>query len=107
MLAISALAFAAQGLLPLDPNDLEGTTSQRHATCWLLWWLAFAPGALLLGIGSWSLPSWRGWATAFVAAGVLTVVLNVLPTAWLPGPIAQRLLLALWLGCVWLESRAR
>src|SRR3546814_1754845 len=37
---LSALAFAAQGLLPLDPRDLESDASRMHATMWTLWWVA-------------------------------------------------------------------
>ncbi|HEY5804589.1 MAG TPA: DUF998 domain-containing protein [Lysobacter sp.] len=107
MLVISALAFVAQGLFPLDPSDLDNARSQWHATAWLLWWLSFVPGALCLGLGVRRLPGWRGWGGFFIAAAALAVILNVLPTAWLPGPLAQRLLLALWLLCVWLESRRR
>ncbi|UNK49366.1 DUF998 domain-containing protein [Lysobacter sp. S4-A87] len=107
MLAISALAFAAQGLWPLDPADLENARSQRHATAWLLWWLSFAPGAVLLGLGVRSVQGWRSWAGLFITAGLLAIVLNALPATWLPGPIAQRVLLALWLACVWGASRRR
>lgn len=105
MLAISALAFAAQGLWPLDPNDLDGALSQRHATAWMLWWLAFVPGALLLG---WGVRANRRRAgVALIVAGVLVVVLNALPTAWLAGPLVQRLVLLVWLACVVLASRMR
>lgn len=107
MLVISALAFAAQGLWPLDPADLDGAVSQRHTTGWLLWWLAFVPGALLLGAGLYRQASSRGVAVAFLVAGALTVVLNLLPTSWLPGPIAQRLVLLLWLACLAMASRVR
>jgi hypothetical membrane protein len=51
MLLVSALAFAAQGLLPLDPSDLDATGSRLHAVAWMLWWIAFVPAALLLAIG--------------------------------------------------------
>src|SRR3546814_10898701 len=34
---LSALAFAAQGLLPLDPRGLEADASRMHATMWTLW----------------------------------------------------------------------
>jgi hypothetical membrane protein len=105
MLAISALAFAAQGLWPLDPEDLENAQSQRHATAWLLWWLSFAPGAVLLGFGVRRAQGWAGWAGLLIAAGTVVIVLNAMPAAWLPGPIAQRALLALWLVCVWSASR--
>jgi len=107
MLAISALAFAAQGLWPLDPADLENARSQRHATAWLLWWLSFAPGAVLLGFGVRRARGWADWAWLFIAAGALAIVLSVMPAAWLPGPIAQRVLLALWLACVWGASRRK
>ncbi len=107
MLAISALAFAAQGLFPLDPMDLDGPISQRHATSWLLWWLSFAPGALLLGLGLRGRPGWAGIAATFIAAGLVAIGLNLLPTTWLPGPVAQRLVLLAWLGCVVVASRSR
>ncbi|MBU8975076.1 MULTISPECIES: DUF998 domain-containing protein [unclassified Lysobacter] len=107
MLVISALAFAAQGLLTLDPHDLDGAVSQRHATAWLLWWLAFAPGALLLGMGVLREHAWRHVAVVFLVAGALAVVLNVLPPAVLVGPLAQRLLLLVWLASVVVASRSR
>jgi hypothetical membrane protein len=107
MLAISALAFAAQGLWRLDPADLDGPVSQRHATAWLLWWLAFAAGAFLLGFGLRRDVAWRRVVVAFTAAGVLSIVLNALPSAVLVGPIAQRMLLLVWLACVVIASRSR
>lgn len=107
MLAISALGFAAQGLLPLDLADLDGPTSQLHASAWLLWWLAFASGAVLLAAGLRRVPAWRNAALALFAAAVLAVVLNVLPSAVLAGPVGQRVLLLLWLACVVIASRQR
>ena len=105
LLAISALAFGAQGLFPLDPIDLDGPASQRHATSWMLWWLSFAPGAVLLGFAVRRAQGWAGWGGLLIAAGTVVIVLNAMPAAWLPGPIAQRALLALWLVCVWSASR--
>lgn len=107
MLAISALAFAAQGLWRLDPADLDGPVSQRHATAWLLWWLAFAAGAFLLGFGLRREVAWRRAMVAFIVAAVLAIVLNALPSAVLVGPIAQRVLLLVWLACVVIASRSR
>src|SRR3546814_11255366 len=49
---LSALAFAAQGLLPLDPRDLAADASRMHATMWTLWWVALLPAAVLLAFGS-------------------------------------------------------
>lgn len=106
LLVISALAFTAQGLLPVDPAELDGGRSRWHATAWTLWWLAFLPGALLLGLGVRTVPGWRRTGLVLGAAALLTIVLNALPAALLPGPIAQRLLLALWLLCFVAVSRS-
>jgi len=103
MLALSALAFAAQGVWRLDPTDLDGPISQRHATMWLLWWLAFAAGALVLGLGLLKDRVWRGVAAAFLVAFAVVVLLNAFPL--LAGPIAQRVVLLAWLACVIVGSR--
>ena len=64
-----------------------------HALMWMLWWLAFVPGAGLLGLR-------RQWAFALacVGAGVLVPVIAVLAPvgAWVG--VAQRLAFALWFG---------
>jgi len=95
---LSALAFAAQGLLPLDPSDLDAPPSRLHATAWNLWWVAFVPGGVLLAIGLGDEPRWRAlrWVAATAAVLVpLFAVLSPLPTA--PG-VAQRVALAAWFG---------
>jgi len=104
LLALSALAFAAQGVWRLDPSDLDGPISQRHATMWLLWWLVFAAGALVLGAGLLHERMWRGVAIAFVAACAVVVLLNVFPLV--AGPMAQRVVLVAWLACVVVASRS-
>ena len=43
----------------------------------------------------------------FIRRPVLAVVLNVLPSAVLAGPVGQRVLLLLWLACVVIASRQR
>ena len=89
---LSALAFAAQGLLPLDPDDLGGQANALHALAWTVWWIAFATaGALLAASG----PS-RGFRRATVAASIAVLAL-VWPT-W-PGAmaaIAPRLAYVIW-----------
>jgi len=104
MLALSALAFAAQGAWRLDPSDLDGPVSQRHATMWLMWWLVFAAGALVLGVGLLHERMWRGVALALVVASAIVLLLNVLPV--FAGPIAQRVVLVVWLACVVIASRS-
>ena len=56
LMVLSALAFAAQGLLPLNADDLTGPANARHALAWTLWWIAFAAGGVLLAFGGLSQP---------------------------------------------------
>lgn len=89
LMLLAALAFAAQGVLPLDPEAFDGGTSRWHATAWMIWTLAFAAGALLAGI---ALPAVR-WASLALCA-IVTICLFA-PT--LTGAeIATRLSLACW-----------
>lgn len=92
MLAVlSALAFAAQGLFPLDPEHLDSGDSRYHATAWTLWWVAFAPGAALLATA----PRLRAWHVA--AAVAVPACALVLPALLAPA-LAQRLAFAAWFG---------
>ncbi len=93
---LSALAFAAQGLLPLDPDDLDGPASQWHAAAWMLWWIAFVPAALLLAAGLMRNRRWRVLALASaVAAGLVLLFALFAPTAVATG-IPQRIAFAVW-----------
>lgn len=98
LLLISALAFAVQGLLPLDMDDLDGARSSRHAAAWMVWWIAFVAGALSWAIGARAQAAQRQLATVSLWAALLLPVLAlVLPRLLLPG-VAQRLAFALWFG---------
>ncbi|MCR6495713.1 DUF998 domain-containing protein [Thermomonas sp. S9] len=99
----SALAFAAQGLLPLDPRDVDAAASRWHVLAWMLWWIAFVPGALLLAL---SAGRGRGFAGACVAAAVAVPLLAVLAPigAWVG--LAQRLAFLAWFGWWLLAARA-
>lgn len=91
---LSAMAFAAQGIWSLDPRDLDGATSQRHASMWTLWWIAFVPGGLMLAVGLWRQ---RRAAALWALAGASVMLLfAALPPWLLYGPIAQRVALAGW-----------
>ena len=96
MLLISALAFAAQGLLPLDPQDLDGPGSGLHASAWMAWWVAFIAGAPMLAAGVQGIR----WLT-IAAAGVLLAMMLV-PPSLLDPPLAQRIALVAWL--LWLGT---
>ncbi|MDH5823371.1 DUF998 domain-containing protein [Luteimonas sp. RD2P54] len=93
MLLLSALAFAAQGLLPLDLRELDGGSGRLHGSAWLLWLLAFLPGVLLLA----TVPRLR---VAGVLAAIAAGALALLPLEPLPRALAQRLAFAAWF--VWL-----
>lgn len=86
---LSALAFAAQGLFPLDPAHLDSGDSRYHATAWTLWWIAFVPGAALLATQRWRRP-WH------LAAAVGVPLLVLVAPALLGAAVAQRAAVAMW-----------
>lgn len=92
---LSALAFAMQGVLPLDQRGVDATASRLHVLLWMLWWIAFVPGALMMALG---LRQQRGLAVMSVAVGVLVPLLAVWAPigAWVG--LAQRLTFLLWFG---------
>ncbi|WP_149193889.1 DUF998 domain-containing protein [Luteimonas suaedae] len=92
LLLLSALAFAAQGVLPLDPRDLDGQAGRLHAAAWMVWWIAFVPGALLLAAGV------RGLRLPGIIAACAVAALSVLPVEPLPPALAQRIAFAAWFG---------
>lgn len=83
---LSALAFAAQGLLPLDIENLDAASSRLHAVAWSAWWIAFVPGALLFALRS------RTAMTAAAAAGAVVLVAGLL---W-PAGLSQRVAMGTW-----------
>lgn len=96
LLFLSTLGVVALGLLPLDPEDLHNASSSYHATAWMLWWVAFVPGALLLALGLRGRAGWWGIGRASVlaAVGMLYAVLFAVDT--LPAGVAQRLGFGIW-----------
>lgn len=95
LVQLSALAFAMQGVLSLDPSDMDANMSRLHALAWMLWWIAFVPGALLLGVGA-----RRGAAFALVSvlAALLVPLIAVFAPIGLWVGVAQRLAFGVWLG---------
>jgi len=101
LLLFSALAFAAQGLFALDPDDPDAASTRALALAWTLWWIAFAPGALMQGLS-------RGRGLA--AASALAVVFVCAP-ALLPVPrgalaFAQGVAVLVWFAW-WFFAAAR
>lgn len=98
---LSALAFAAQGLLPLDLTDIDAPISHLHASAWTLWWLAFVPGGLLLALGAGS----EGRASGSLrVAAIISATLLPLFTLYAPlglqAGASQRVGLALWFAAM-------
>lgn len=101
LVQLSALAFSLQGVFVLDASGVDVQAMRLHALMWMLWWIAFVPGAGLLALG---LRRQRAFALACVGAGVLVPAIAVLAPvgAWVG--VAQRLAFALWLGWWWLAA---
>lgn len=96
LLLLAALAFAAQGLLPLDLESLDSGASRWHALAWLVWALAFPLGALLAAAGSWRRPGRRPAAGMLLAAGVLVACGAFLGNGAV-APLLQRVAVLAWL----------
>ena len=100
LVCVSALAFIAMGLLPLDPADLENKVSSLHGTAWMLWSVAFIPGALLLSAALWNEPHWSGFARLGLCAATGQLVAGFLLPEVIPAGIAHRIAFGIW--WVWL-----
>jgi hypothetical protein len=99
LLLLSALAFAAQGVLPLDPLDPDGAPTALHASAWTTWWIAFAAGSLALALAV------REWRVPMLLTMFAVLATAPLAGAWLPGGIAQRIACACWFaGIAWVAS---
>ena len=103
LVQLSALAFAAQGVLPPDAGDSDATASRLHALAWMLWWIAFVPGVLLLAVGA---RRGIGFSLACLLAGLLVPLLAVFAPVGSWVGLAQRLAFATWFGWWLVVSRA-
>lgn len=100
MLVIAAVAFAAQGLLPLDSSELESPIMRLHAVAWLLWGIAFVTGAVLLAFGLRRVAGARLLAWGSAAAALAFLAMSLLPLPMLPPGVPPRLAIAAW--AIWL-----
>lgn len=103
-LLLSAIAFAAHGLLPLDSSDLDATGSRRHAAAWTAWWLAFLVGATLSWLGLRGTRASRS-AGAIAACAVAALVFAVAAPAVLPAGLCQRIAFGAWFVAMTLAGR--
>ena len=83
LLMFSGLAFAAQALLPLDPQSLDGADSKLHVATGMLSLVAWLPSALLLPL---ALHGRAGWRPALAGGPLLAALaiacLALPPDAW-------------------------
>ncbi|MCC7247920.1 MAG: DUF998 domain-containing protein [Lysobacter sp.] len=107
LVLLSAFAFAAQGLLPIDIDDLDGTASGLHGIAWTLWWIAFAAGNVGLVWGFRKRRDLTDCAVASLAAQAVPLC-ALFAQAVMPIALAQRLAFVLWfLWIVWIAGRYR
>lgn len=92
---LAAIAFAAQGLAPLDPGAPDAGRGRWHGIAWALWGLAAAAAGLALGLGSLRAGQ-RGRALGHGAAGGLVFALGWLAGDAVAPAVAQRLAFAAW-----------
>lgn len=89
LLMLSGLAFASQGVLPLDPSDLDADASRWHAAAWTLWWVAMLPALALLAARD------RGMLSLLLAGAAAFVLCVLFATP----AITQRVATLAWFAC--------
>jgi hypothetical membrane protein len=99
LLLISGLAFAAQGLLPFDPLDVDGAASKRHVLALTIALLSWLPATALLAASLRRDPRTRALTQIGLASGAAMLAMLALPIGeWMPAlrdapGHAQRLIL--------------
>nr|WP_235972839.1 DUF998 domain-containing protein [Luteimonas sp. MC1895] len=92
---LAALAFAAQGLLPLDASAPDAGRGRLHGVAWALWGLAFAASTFALAAAA-ARHRRVAAALAHLGAGLLVFALGWLAAELVPVALAQRLAFAAW-----------
>jgi hypothetical membrane protein len=106
LVVLSAIAFAMQGVFPLDLDDPDDSSSALHAMAWTAWWLVFSAGALSLSVGLLRVPLRSGVAMTCALIALALPTLALLAPLWIPNAIAQRGAFLLWFGwVVWINHR--
>jgi hypothetical membrane protein len=108
LILLSALAFAAQGLLPIDRDDLDSLTSGLHGMVWTLWWLAFSAGnaAMVWGLRMVRKSKDHEIATFPAVAAQAVPMFALFAQAAMPVAVAQRIAFLLWfIWVIWISNQ--
>jgi hypothetical membrane protein len=102
LLLISGLAFAAQGLLPFDPQDVDGAASKRHVLALTIALLSWLPATALLAASLRRDRRGRALTQIGLACGAAMLAMLAMPIGeWMPAlrdapGHAQRLVLLVY-----------
>ena len=98
LVMLSALAFAAQGLLPMQLGRAVDTGPARlHVVAWTLWGLSALAGFAVLAVGRLRRP---GSALAALAVGAAMAAALHTDAFASTGALRERIALALWFGWI-------
>jgi len=103
---LSTLAFALQGLLPVDATRGLGYGLGRlHVAAWTVWWIAFAAGATCLVAGAGTHAGLRRTRIATVLAAIVVVAFALLFAVPGAPALGQRIAYLAWFA--WVLGMAR
>ena len=102
---LAALGWLAQGIWPLDPDNLDGPAGQYHALAWTAWWLAGGGAGGLAGVGFWRLRRRAAAGLAWVLAAMLWLAVHAAPAPLAPA-VAEALAVVVWSLAMLLAWRA-
>jgi len=98
LLLLSAIAFATQGVFPLQlGRAIDVGTARLHIAAWTVWWLAAAAGFVVLAVGSVRRP--MSAITALLVGALMIAALHA-PALPLPGGARERIALGAWFGWI-------
>lgn len=100
---IAALAFAAQGLLAVDVTRGFGYGVGRlHTAVYMVWWIAFAAGAVLVAIGAGPTTALRRARIGTLLAAIVVLAFALFVTVPGAPALGQKIGFAAWLA--WLVA---